>query len=131
MGKPTKTPDVKLPAPVQPENGFKRQVSPTTTMSERHPHVVHKDAQATLQMDEDTQCFVFNLQTAAVQRMLDFDCMCKRKKPSVAALIYAFGGTSNVKVYWGTQEIFIPVFQTIKQAVEAVPAISVMVNFAS
>jgi len=56
---------------------------------------------------------------------------CKRKKPSVGAMVYAFGGTSNVKVYWGTQEIFIPVFQTIKQAVEAVPGISVMVNFAS
>merc|ERR1711972_667109 len=40
-------------------------------------------------------------------------------------------GTSNVKVYWGTQEIFIPVYPTVKQAVEANPSISVMVNFAS
>jgi ATP citrate (pro-S)-lyase len=63
--------------------------------------------------------------------MLDFDVMCKRKKPSVAALVYAFGGTSNIKVYWGTQEIFIPVYPTVKAATDAHPNISVMVNFAS
>jgi ATP citrate (pro-S)-lyase len=45
--------------------------------------------------------------------------------------VYAFGGTSSVKVYWGTKEIFIPVFPTVRQAVEANPNISVMVNFAS
>ena len=55
-------------------------------------------------------CSVQFAQTAAVQRMLDFDIMCKRKKPSVSAMVYAFGGTSSVKVYWGTQEIFIPVY---------------------
>merc|ERR1712050_687515 len=75
-------------------------------IKERHPHVSHSGGHATLQMTEETQCLVFNLQTAAVQRMLDFDVMCKRKKPSVGAIVYAFGGTSNVKVYWGTQEIF-------------------------
>merc|ERR1711979_58602 len=35
------------------------------------------------------------------------------------------------KVYWGTQEIFIPEYPTVKQAVEANKNISVMVNFAS
>merc|ERR1719327_403884 len=100
-------------------------------MKKGHPQVALGGGGLSLQMGEDTQCIVFNLQTAAVQRMLDFDFICKRKKPSVAALVYAFGGTSNVKVYWGTQEIFIPVYQTVKQAVDAHPNISVMVNFAS
>merc|ERR1719405_434916 len=98
---------------------------------EQHPHVMHHDWAATLQMNENTQCFVFNLQTAAVQRMLDFDTMCKRKKPSVAALIYAFGGTANVKVYWGTEEIMIPVYTSIKEALKNHPEVSVVVNFAS
>merc|ERR1711972_535862 len=114
---------------------LERQTSPpedcAVGIAERHPHLIEKGGHATLQMSEETECFVFNLQTAAVQRMLDFDVMCKRKKPSVGAIVYAFGGTSNVKVYWGTQEIFIPVYPTVKQAVEANRNISVMVNFAS
>merc|ERR1719453_3057771 len=100
-------------------------------INERHPHVIDHDWSAPLQMTEQTQCFVFNLQTAAVQRMLDFDIMCKREKPSVAALIYAFGGTANVKVYWGTEEIMLPVYTTVKQACAAHPQVSVFVNFAS
>jgi|EP00427_Karlodinium_veneficum_P009718 ATP citrate (pro-S)-lyase len=128
-GKPTKTPTVEFPEGVKkaPLN----RMSSTLGIKESHPHVSHKGGAASLQMTEDTQCLVFNLQTAAVQRMLDFDFMCKRKKPSVAALVYAFGGTSNVKVYWGTQEIFIPVYTTVKAATDAHPNISVMVNFAS
>merc|ERR1712232_1228832 len=129
-GKPTKTPEVPIPDALKKELSVKRGAS-CLGIKERHPHVAHKGGSATLQMSEDTQCMVFNLQTAAVQRMLDFDVMCKRKKPSVGAIVYAFGGTSNVKVYWGTQEIFIPVYPTVKQAVEANPNISVMVNFAS
>merc|ERR1712190_66998 len=129
-GKPTKTPEVPIPDALKKELSVKRGAS-CLGIKERHPHVPHSGGHATLQMTEETQCLVFNLQTAAVQRMLDFDVMCKRKKPSVGAIVYAFGGTSNVKVYWGTQEIFIPVYPTVKQAVEANPNISVMVNFAS
>merc|ERR1719387_2031720 len=128
-GKPTRTPEVKMPPGVTP--GALQKRSSALGIKERHTLMSQKGGSATLQMDENTQCVVFNLQTAAVQRMLDFDYMCKRKKPSVGAMVYAFGGTSNVKVYWGTQEIFIPVYQTIKQAVKAHPNISVMVNFAS
>lgn len=32
------------------------------------------------------------LQPRAVQGMLDFDFICKRKSPSVAGIIYTFGG---------------------------------------
>merc|ERR1712048_125569 len=130
-GKPSKSPEVTLPPTIE----VKRQVSPASEralgIAENHPHVTHKDWAATLQMNEDTECFVFNLQTAAVQRMLDFDTMCKRKKPSVAAMIYAFGGTANVKAYWGTEEIMIPVYTSIKEALKKHPQVSVLVNFAS
>ena len=100
-------------------------------IKERHPNHVFSGGHASLQMTEDTQCVVYNLQTAAVQRILDFDIMCKRKKPSVSAMVYAFGGTSGVKVYWGTQEIFIPVYTKVRDAVQANPDITVMINFAS
>lgn len=38
----------------------------------------------------DSDCS--GLQPRAVQGMLDFDFICKRKTPSVAGIIYTFGG---------------------------------------
>lgn len=39
------------------------------------------------------------LQPRAVQGMLDFDFICKRKQPSVAGIIYTFGGQFVSKMY--------------------------------
>lgn len=39
------------------------------------------------------------LQPRAVQGMLDFDFICKRKTPSVAGIIYTFGGQFVSKMY--------------------------------
>lgn len=39
------------------------------------------------------------LQPRAVQGMLDFDFICKRKSPSVAGIIYTFGGQFVSKMY--------------------------------
>lgn len=78
-----------------------------------------------------TRCFIYGLQQRAVQGMLDFDYMCKRKKPSVAAMIFPFSGNHYVKFYWGTEEMLIPVLQTMKEAFQKFPDVTVMVNFAS
>lgn len=45
-----------------------------------------------------TRCIVFGLQQRAVQGMLDFDFMCKRENPSVAAMISPFSSNHNLKV---------------------------------
>lgn len=45
-----------------------------------------------------TRCVVYGLQQRAVQGMLDFDYMCKREKPSVAAMIFPFSANHYVKV---------------------------------
>ena len=55
-----------------------------------------------------TRCVVYGLQHRAVQGMLDFDFMCKRDKPSVAAMIFPFSSNHYVKYYWGTDEILLP-----------------------
>ena len=47
-----------------------------------------------------TRCVVYGLQHVAVQGMLDFDFMCKRQKPSVAAMIFPFSSNHYVKFYW-------------------------------
>lgn len=78
-----------------------------------------------------TRCIVYGMQQRAVQGMLDFDFMCKREKPSVAAMVFPFSGNHYVKFYWGTNEVLIPVFQNMKEAVEKNSDATVMVNFAS
>ncbi|ORZ33914.1 citrate synthase-like protein [Catenaria anguillulae PL171] len=78
-----------------------------------------------------TRAFVFGMQPRAVQGMLDFDFMCGRAMPSVAAMIYPFGGNHVHKAYWGTQETLIPVYQTVEQAVAKHADVDTVVNFAS
>ncbi|KAF8328513.1 hypothetical protein F5887DRAFT_1187788 [Amanita rubescens] len=48
------------------------------------------------------------LQPRAIQEMLDFDYSCGRSTPSVAAMIYPFGGHYIQKFYWGTKETLLP-----------------------
>ena len=45
-----------------------------------------------------TRCVVYGLQERAVQGMLDFDFMCKREKPSVAAMVFPFSANHYIKV---------------------------------
>lgn len=78
-----------------------------------------------------TRCVVYGLQHRAVQGMLDFDYMCKREKPSVAAMIFPFSANHFVKFYWGTDEIMMPVFQATGEALKKHADVTVIVNFAS
>ncbi len=80
---------------------------------------------------KDTQAFVYGMQATAVQRMLDFDYVCKREKPSVAAVISPERETSPLKVFFGKSEILIPVYQALKDAVKKHTSADVMLNFAS
>lgn len=81
--------------------------------------------------NDKTRCFVYGLQPRAVQGMLDFDFICKRKTPSVAGIIYTFGGQFVSKMYWGTSETLLPVYQEVPKAIAKHPDVDVVVNFAS
>lgn len=78
-----------------------------------------------------THCIVWGLQTRAVQEMLDFDHVCGRTTPSVSAIVYEFSVSHMRPFYFGTAEIFIPVCQTLAEAVSKSPDVSVLINFAS
>src|ERR1700744_1021538 len=71
------------------------------------------------------------MQPRAVQGMLDFDFICKRKTPSVAGIIYTFGGQFVSKMYWGTSETLLPVYQDVQKAFAKPPDVDTIVNFAS
>ncbi|MFH1106325.1 MAG: citrate/2-methylcitrate synthase [Candidatus Micrarchaeota archaeon] len=80
--------------------------------------------------DANTRAIVYGMQAQPVQRMLDFDWVCRRKTPSVAAVVDP-NGKGVLKVFFGPQEILIPVFQNTKDAVAANSDADVFVNFAS
>lgn len=80
----------------------------------------------------ETRSIVFNLQTNAIQRMLDFDHVCRREKPSVAAIVNPSAKQGGYhKVFWGTKEILIPIYPTTEKASAKHPDADVLINFAS
>lgn len=81
--------------------------------------------------DETTRSLIYGLQPRAIQGMLDFDFACGRDRPSVAAMIYPFGGHHIQKFYWGTKETLLPVYTSVAEAVKKCPDADVLVSFAS
>ncbi|KAG8052027.1 hypothetical protein GUJ93_ZPchr0001g29542 [Zizania palustris] len=62
--------------------------------------------------------------------MLDFDFLCGRETPSVAGIINP-GSDGFQKLFFGQEEIAIPVHPTIEAASNAHPTADVFINFAS
>jgi len=81
--------------------------------------------------DKNTRCFIYNMQTKAVQRMLDFDYVSGRTTPSVAAIINPTGSDSIQKFFFGQKEILVPVYKSMKNAASIHKNADVMINFAS
>ena len=103
-------------------DNIRRFAAPSRPLSPRAAHTLFHDK---------TRCFVYGLQPRAVQGMLDFDFICKRKTPSVAGIIYTFGGQFVSKMYWGTSETLLPVYQEVDKAVAKHSDVDTVVNFAS
>ncbi|MDD1722874.1 MAG: ATP citrate synthase [Methanothrix sp.] len=80
--------------------------------------------------DRNTKAFVYGYQTNAIQRMLDFDYICHRDYPSIAAIINPSRAGIH-KAFWGSKEIILPMYRSISMAARAYPEADVMVNFAS
>jgi ATP citrate (pro-S)-lyase len=78
-----------------------------------------------------TRAFIYGMQPQAVQNMLDFDFICGRPFPSLAAMVYPFTANHYMKFYWKTTEVLIPVYQELKSAIAKHPEVDVVVNFSS
>jgi ATP citrate (pro-S)-lyase len=78
-----------------------------------------------------TRSIVYGLQMKAVQGMLDFDYICKRTERSVACIVYPFSGNHYQKIYWGTNEILLPIYEKMEDALKKYPDVDTVVNFAS
>ncbi|CAK9007325.1 ATP-citrate synthase (ATP-citrate (pro-S-)-lyase) (Citrate cleavage enzyme) [Durusdinium trenchii] len=79
----------------------------------------------------ETRAIIYGLQPRAVQEMLDFDYLCKRKVPSVAGMVFPFSGNHFQKFYWGKEEVMVPVYTNLRDALHKHTEVDVMINFAS
>jgi succinyl-CoA synthetase alpha subunit len=81
-------------------------------------------------MDKNTKAIVFGYQQRAIQRMLDFDYICRREEPSVSVIVNPTRDGMH-KCFWGTKETLIPMVRTLSEATKMHPEADFMVNFAS
>ncbi|TET14906.1 MAG: ATP citrate synthase, partial [Candidatus Thorarchaeota archaeon] len=83
--------------------------------------------------NRDSQAIVYGFQRNAIQRMLDFDFVSKRDKPSVAAIIRPTqaGAIGYHKVFWGGKEIVIPIYKKLELAAKNHTTADVLINFSS
>lgn len=79
---------------------------------------------------KDTTAFIYGYHANVIQRMLDFDYVCQRAKPSIAAIINP-NDSGYHKAFFGAEEILIPMYRTIEEAARNHQNADVMVNFAS
>lgn len=80
--------------------------------------------------DKNTQAMIYGYQIKSIQRMLDFDFICKREQPSVGCIINPTKGGFH-KAFFGTKEILIPIYKTIQEALKKEKNIDTMINFSS
>jgi ATP citrate (pro-S)-lyase len=78
-----------------------------------------------------TKAIIWGMQNRAVQGMLDFDFVCSRTEPSVVAMVYPFTGDHKQKFYWGHNEILLPVYKNMGDAMAKHREADVLVSFAS
>ncbi len=70
---------------------------------------------------KDTQAIFWNNNASAIQRMLDYDYVINRSKPSVAAIVAPTSGNKFEKFFYGPDEIMVPVFRNTTEAAVAFP----------
>ncbi|WP_457562647.1 citrate/2-methylcitrate synthase [Caminibacter pacificus] len=79
----------------------------------------------------DTQAIFWNNNKSAIQRMLDYDYVIQREKPSIAAIVAPTSSNKFEKFFFGTDEVMIPIYRSTAEAVKNHPNADVLLNFAS
>jgi len=80
--------------------------------------------------NNESTAFFYNLKAKPIQHMLDFDFLSRREKPSVSAIIHP-GGKGYHKCFFGGKQMLIPIYSSLKDAIEKHPDTSSLINFAS
>lgn len=80
---------------------------------------------------KDTQAIFWNNNKSAIQRMLDYDYVINREKPSVAAIVAPTSSNLFEKFFYGPDEIMVPLYRSTAEAAKEHPNADVLLNFAS
>jgi len=80
---------------------------------------------------KDTQAIFWNNNKKAIQRMLDYDYVIGREKPSVAAIVAPTSSNKFEKFFYGPDEIMVPLYRSTADAVAEHKNADVLLNFAS
>ncbi len=80
---------------------------------------------------KDTQAIFWNNNRSAIQRMLDYDYMIGREKPSIAAIVAPTNSAKFDKFFWGEDEIMVPLYRNTKDAAAEHKNADVLLNFGS
>lgn len=93
--------------------------TPDAEESKQSSNDMDDDVDGGYTMNTGTRAIVYGMQTRAVQNMLDFDYICRRRQPSVAAIVYEFAaGVHHRQFYWGNKTIMIPVYRDVESALK-------------
>jgi ATP-citrate lyase alpha-subunit len=80
---------------------------------------------------KETQAIFWNNNKSAIQRMLDYDYTINRTTPSVAAIVAPTSDDKFEKLFFGPDEVMIPLFRNTTDAAAAFPKADILLNFAS
>lgn len=83
-----------------------------------------------LLFDKNTTSIIYGYNQDAIRRMLDFDYVCGRPRPSVAAIVDLESGGWH-KAFFGKKEILVPMYTTTREAAQMHPDADVFIDFAS
>lgn len=78
----------------------------------------------------ETRALVYLMAAHPLKRMLDFDYLCQRAVPSVAAIIQPDSKAAHQLAQYGPREVKIPIFASLAKAVAAFPEADVLINYA-
>src|SRR3989344_2651175 len=82
-----------------------------------------------MKFTKTTKAIFYNLKDLPIQQMLDFDYICERT-PSITAIVHP-GRKGFHKAFFGQNEILIPIFDSLEEAVSKNKDAEVLINFAS
>jgi len=109
-------------------------LTPRTPQPEKIPVVTASPGEGGSVNDlftKKTRSIIYGRQFKACQGMLDFDYACTREQPSVACIVDPFNSAPRKDFYWGSKQLFVPIYKTLKEACEKHKDVDVLVNFAS
>lgn len=121
-------PEVSLTSIFASIGDAKMDVSDQASVEIDHVDIVTRSSPVYNWTEKD-QCAVFGYQTTAIQRMLDFDTLSSRERPSVAVIINPTGTKKKEPFSFRDEIILMPVVNTWQEAVKY--GISGIIDFSS